>query len=174
MRRAFAVLALLTFGLVPAVARADEEMSEGRALVSAYNSGFQWGIAPGVVFTDGRAGFALGVRVGYGFDLGPLILVPGVRLSGYFTDPNVYVGMPTLKLVFPIDRFAPFLEGGTGVGHVSADGPVSAETGVALLGGGGFMIHFPRFAFGAEASYQIITGTDFQGFGVGPIIAIGF
>ncbi|MDF2694706.1 MAG: hypothetical protein K0S65_3089 [Labilithrix sp.] len=154
---------------------APPPMSEGRMLVSLYNSGFQWGISPGVIISDGKAGFALGLRFGYGFDTGPVILVPGIRLAGYFIDPNVYLGMPTFKLVLPIDRFAPFIEGGAGVGHVSAgDPPNDAATGAALMGGGGFMIHFSRVAFGAEASYQVVTGTDFKGFGVGPILAIGF
>ena len=154
---------------------ADEpEMSEGRMLVSLYNSGFQWGISPGVVFSRGKAGFAIGLRFGYGFDTGPVILVPGVRLSGYFVDPNVYLGMPTFKVVLPIDRFAPFVEGGAGVGHVAGANSTPSETGAALMGGGGFMIHFTRIAFGAEASYQVITGTPFKGFGVGPILALGF
>jgi hypothetical protein len=159
----------------PVQVEEEPRMSEGRMLVSLYNSGFQWGISPGVVFSDGKAGFALGLRFGYGFDTGPVILVPGVRLAAYFIDPNVYLGMPTFKLVLPIDRFAPFVEGGVGVGHVAAgDGDRAAETGASLMGGGGFMIHFSRIAFGAEASYQVITGTDFKGFGVGPILAIGF
>ena len=152
----------------------EERMSEGRQFVSAYHSGFEWGISPGVVFNDGKAGFFLGLRLGYGFDLGPIIAVPGVRLAGYFTDPNVYVGMPTFKVVFPIDRFAPFLEGGAGVGHVTENGRIASANGAALMGGGGLMIHFARFAFGAEASYQVITGTDFKGFGIGPILAFGF
>ena len=164
---------------VPAISQEPEAeeppmMSEGRMLVSLYNSGFHWGIAPGVVFSRGKAGFALGLRFGYGFDTGSVILVPGVRLSGYFVDPNVYLGMPTFKLVLPIDRFAPFVEGGAGVGHVAGANSTPAETGAALMGGGGFMIHFSRVAFGAEASYQVITGTPFKGFGVGPILAIGF
>ena len=146
-------------------------MSEGRLLVSLYNSGFQWGLAPGVVFSSGKAGFFLGLRFGYGIDTGPVIVVPGVRLAGFLLDPNVYLGMPVLKVIVPIDRFAPFLEGGTGVGHVTDP----SETGVALLGGGGFMVHVsPAFAIGAEANYQTITGTGFRGFGVGPILAIGF
>jgi hypothetical protein len=145
-------------------------MSEGRLLVSLYNSGFQWGISPGIVFANGKTGFFLGLRFGYGFDTGPVILVPGVRLAGYFTDPNVYVGMPTFKVVLPIDRFAPFIEGGAGVGHVADP----SKSGLAVMGGGGFMIHFTSFAIGAEASYQIITGTSFKGFSVGPILAIGF
>lgn len=148
----------------------EERMSEGRMLVSAYHSGFQWGISPGVVFSSGKAGFFLGVRLGYGIDTGPVIVVPGVRVAAYFTDPNVYVGMPTFKLVLPIDRFAPFVEGGGGVGHVTDP----SKSGFAWMGGGGFMIHFTRVALGAEASYQAITGTDFSGVSVGPILALGF
>ncbi|MBX3203700.1 MAG: hypothetical protein KF764_01465 [Labilithrix sp.] len=151
-----------------------EPMSEGRTLVSLYNSGFQWGIAPGVVFSRGKAGFAVGLRFGYGFDLDSVIVVPGVRLAGYFIDPNVYLGMPTFKIVLPIDRFAPFVEGGAGVGHVDGDAAAKSANGVALMGGGGFMIHFRPIAIGAEASYQVITGTRFRGFGVGPILALGF
>lgn len=151
-------------------------MSEGRTLVSLYNAGFQWGVSPGVVFHDGDAGFYLGLRLGYGLDLDTIIVVPGVRLAGYFLDPNVYVGMPVLKVVLPIGRFAPFVEGGVGYGHVDADdaSQIGSQDGLALLGGGGFMIHFPRIAFGAEAQYQVVTGTGFKGVGVGPILAIGF
>ena len=145
-------------------------MSEGRMLVSAYNSGFQWGISPGVVFVNGEAGFALGLHFGYGIDTGPVILVPGLRLSGYFTDPSVYIGMPDFKVVIPIDRFAPFVEGGIGVGYVNEP----AKTGLALEGGGGFIVYFRHFAIGAEVSYQTITGTKFHGIGIGPILAIGF
>lgn len=152
------------------IAVSDAPPSEGRLLVSLYNSGFQWGIAPGVIVSRGNVGFALGLRLGYGFDIGSVILVPGARVAAYFVDPNVYLGMPTFKVVLPIDRFAPFVEGGVGIGHV--DDP--AKTGTALMAGGGFMIHFPRFAFGAEASYQAIAGTGFKGFGVGPILAFGF
>lgn len=151
-------------------------MSEGRTLVSLYNSGFNWGIAPGVVVRDGDAGFYLGVSIGYGVDLGPVIVVPGVRGAGYFTDPNVFLGMPTMKLVLPIDRFAPFVQGGIGFGHVARDSgeAIPAKSGVALSGGGGFMVHFPRIAFGAEAAYTVVTGTDFKGISVGPILALGF
>ena len=144
-------------------------MSEGRMLVHVRESGFQWGISPGVVFVNGDAGFALGAHVGYCFDLDSVILVPGIRLAGYFTDPSVYIGMPDFKLAVPIDRFEPFIEGGAGVGHVSDP----AKTGLALFGGGGFMIHFRPIAFGVEANYQTITGTKFRGIGIGPILAIG-
>ena len=151
-------------------AEPEPEMSEGRMLVAAYNSGFQWGISPGIVVVNGDVGFALGARVGYGFDLGAVIVAPGLKVAGFFTDPSVYLGMPTVKLVVPIDRFAPFVEGGVGAGWVSDPG----KTGVALMGGGGFMIHFRHFAFGAEVSYTTITGTNFHGIGFGPILAFGF
>jgi hypothetical protein len=156
--------------VLPPKEETEPRMSEGRMLVSLYNSGFQWGISPGIVFSSGKTGFFLGVRFGYGFDTGPVILVPGIRLAGYFTDPNVYIGMPTFKLVLPIDRFAPFVEGGAGFGYVTEP----SKSGFAWMGGGGFMIHFTRVAFGAEASYQKIAGTDFSGISVGPILAIGF
>ena len=154
-------------------------MSEGRRIVVAWNTGFQWGISPGIVFTGGKASFFLGLRLGYGIDTGHVIIVPGVRLAGYFTDPGVYLGMPVLKLVYPIDRFAPFIEGGAGGGYISENSstnPVTkSQTGVALLAGAGFMVHFTwKFGLGVEGSYQKITGTGFEGFGIGPILALSF
>ncbi len=153
----------------------EAPMSEGRRIVVAWNTGFQWGISPGIIIVDGEASFALGLRFGYGVDTGNLILVPGLRLAGFFSDPAVYLGMPVMKLVLPIDRFAPFLEAGAGVGHVSSTDAVSAKTGVAVLGGGGFMVHFSmKLGLGVEANYQAITGTGFKGFGIGPILALAF
>jgi hypothetical protein len=150
-------------------------MSEGRRLVVAYNSGFHWGLSPGVVLVNGSVGFALGLGFGYGFDTGNVIIVPGLQLSAYFTDPLVLVGLPVVRAVLPIDRFAPFIEGGAGVGNVGKTDTTKSQTGAALMAGGGFMVHFtPSFALGAEVSYQTITGTGFEGIGVGPIIAIGF
>jgi hypothetical protein len=163
----------------PAAAE-PEEMSEGRRIVVAYNTGFQWGLSPGVVFAGSKASFVLGLRLGYGIDTGKVIVVPGVRLSAYFTDPNVYLGMPVMKLVYPIGHFAPFVEAGAGVGYIAgydldSRTSVAAQTGVALLGGGGFMVHFGwKFGLGIEANYQTVTGTDFHGFGIGPILAIAF
>ncbi len=148
-----------------------EPVSEGKLIVLAYNTGFQWSLSPGVIFAGGKTGFAFGARFGYGIETGPVILVPGVKLDGYFLDPNVYLGMPMMKVVLPIDRFAPFVEGGAGVGHVTDP----AKTGLAAFGGVGFMIHpSASFAIGAEGTYQAILGTDFSGFGIGPILAIAF
>jgi len=80
----------------------------------------------------------------------------------------------------PIDRFAPFIEGGAGIGYVAGYDidtrtSVDAKTGVALLVGGGFMVHFTwKFGLGVEANYQTVTGTDFHGIGIGPILALAF
>lgn len=157
---------------VPEPEEPREEMSEGRRIVSAWNSGFQWGLSPGVGFSNGKAGFLLGARVGYGFDTGTVILVPAVHASAYFLDPTVLIGMPMFRVIFPLNRFAPFVEGGVGVGHVAG---LASQTGAALSGGGGFMLHFTRsFALGAEATYQVITGTNFKGVAIGPIIAFAF
>lgn len=160
-----------------AVAQEEEEpaMSEGRRIVVAWNTGFQWGLAPGIIVSGGKASFALGLRFGYGLDTGTVILVPGLRLAGYFSSPGVYLGMPIMKLVLPIDRFAPFVEAGAGIGYIGAGDTTGSQTGLALLGGGGFMVHFTmKFGLGVEANYQVITGTEFRGFGIGPIIALAF
>ncbi len=156
-------------------------MSEGRRIVVAYNAGFHWAIAPGIVFAD-KAAFALSLRFGYGIDTGSVVVAPGLQASAYFTDPNVFTGVPLVRLVYPIDRFAPFAEGGAGFGHVASASTSSGNTttteskdGLAVLVGTGFMFHFSvAFGLGVEGSYQLITGTDFKGWGIGPVLAIGF
>jgi hypothetical protein len=158
----------------PSPSGEERPMSEGRAIVAAYNTGFHWGLTPGIVWVNGTAGALLGLRFGYGFDTGSVILVPGVGLTGYFTSPSVYLGIPELRVVYPIDRFAPFIVGGAGFGAITGDGSAS-KNGVALTGGGGFTFHFSTsFALGVEATYTTITGTDLNSFGVGPILAIAF
>jgi hypothetical protein len=142
-----------------------------RAAVAPYYSGFHVGIDPGVVFGNGKTAFALALRLEYGIDTGTLIIAPGVALGAYFLDPNVYVGMPTAKLVLPIGWFVPFIEGGAGVGEVTDP----SQTGLALLGAGGFMIHAsPNVALGIEAGYETILGTDFGVFSLGPVLAFSF
>jgi len=142
-----------------------------RAAIASYYAGFHFGIDPGVVFENGKPGFALGLRLEYGIDTGTLIVAPGVALAAYFLDPNVYIGMPTVKLALPIGWFVPFIEGGAGVGQVTQ--PLT--TGLALLGGGGFMIHAsPNVALGVEAGYEAILGTDFGAILLGPVLALSF
>lgn len=144
---------------------------EGRMLVARGNTGFQASVAPGVVIVNGDAGFSLGVRVGYGFDTGSLILVPSGRFAGYFFDRTALAVMPSLKVILPIDRWAPFIEGGVGYGHVSDP----SSNGAAYLAGGGLMVYIdPRFAVGAEAYYQGISGSDFNAVAFGPSFAAAF
>lgn len=162
----------------PAPPQQEEEpkpkMSEGRALVSAYHAGFQLGLAPGILIGRNRTSFLFAARVGYGFDLGAVILSPGLRVGMYFLDPNVYLGVPLMKVLFPIDRFVPFVEGGVGIGHLTKSALIPEHTGAVYLAGGGFMLHFTKVVLGAEAIYQTMPGTEFAGLSIGPILAIGF
>jgi hypothetical protein len=142
-----------------------------RARIAGHYAGFHGGISPGVVFGNGKAGFAIALHLEYGFDTGTVIIAPGLSLGAYFLDPNVYIGMPTAKLVFPIEWFVPFIEGGAGVGQLTQP----STTGLALLGGGGFMIHASlNLALGLEAGYETILGTGFSVITLGPILALSF
>lgn len=142
--------------------------SEGRRLAVLANTKLQLLLTPGIVFVGDNAGVFLGIRAGWGIDLGSVIVVPGVRLAGYFTDPAAYVGMPVAKVVLPLGRFAPFVEAGGGIGHVTSP----RETAASLFGGGGVMVHFSEaFGLGVGGSYEVITSTAFAALGVGPILA---
>jgi hypothetical protein len=156
------------------VVEEDEEpkkprASEGRRLAVIANKKLQLLLTPGIVFVRENAGVFLGIRAGWGFDLGSVIIVPGIRLAGYLTNPAAYVGMPIGKVILPLGRFAPFIEAGAGIGHVT--GP--RETSASLLGGGGFMVHFSEaIGLGVGASYEVITSTAFDALGVGPILGL--
>lgn len=150
--------------------------SEARAesAAEAANKGFKLGLGPIVLVpTDGGplgGGLILDAR--YGIGVGPLILGPGGRLSGYFISGRfIGTAMPTLRLTVPIGPLAPFILGGVGGGWLSNP----SEGGVALLGGGGLMIHVGRvLAVGVEATYQAVTGTEFKTLAIGPALSIGF
>lgn len=145
----------------------------GRDIVVAYNTGFQWNIAPGIFFpSGGDPAFALSGMVGYGFDTGSVIVVPGVSAAAYFpTGTRILMALADTRVVLPIGHFAPFVRGGIGPGHITDP----SHTGLALRGGGGFMVHFSmNFGLGVEALYQTITGTGFQGLMIGPVIALAF
>jgi len=150
---------------------AGEPTHRGRELVARRYTGLRWSIAPGAVFRSGKAGFSLAGRLEYGVDTGSVIVMPGLSLAGYFLDPNVYVGMPTVELVLPLGPFAPFVEGGAGVGAVTQP----SQTSLAVLGGGGFVLHpTPSFMLGLEVGYETIVGTDFRVIILGPIFAFSF
>jgi hypothetical protein len=159
----------------PPEAAAAPDVDRQRELVARYYAGLHVGIDPGIVVGGGKTSFSLAVRGEYGIDTGTVILAPGVELAAYFIDPNAYVGLATLKLAIPIGWFVPFVQGGAGIGHVAAGVTQPSATGTALLGAGGFMIHAsPRFAFGVEAGYEAIVGTDFGVVIVAPMAAFAF
>jgi hypothetical protein len=180
--RTLLVTAMLVLAFAPS-SRTEAQAAEAyagsynpptsRDIVVAYNVGWRFSIAPGVFIPvdDGNIGFSIAGDVRYGFDLGPLVLAPGVRLAGYFpSDLTVLAGLGTLRATFPVGMFGPFVQGGVGPGWVSEP----SKAGLAWLAGGGFMVHFgTRFGFGAEASYQAITGTDFNALFIGPSFLIG-
>ena len=154
-----------------------DEVDEERAIVLAYNTGFQWHVAPGIAFPSGggAAALYLNASFGYGFEAGAVVLTPALRITGYFTDPAAYLGMATGRVTLPVGRFAPFVEVGAGPGLVSATsgaGGDPSQVGVAWAAGGGAMFHFnARFGLGAQAGYQAITNTSFKAITFGPMIA---
>lgn len=166
---ASAALALVA-ALATKTAAAYDESS---AAVVA-NKGFKMGIGPILLVpTDGGPlGGGLGLDLRYGIGADPVIIAPGARLTGYYISKRfVGIVMPTARVTFPLGPFAPFLLGGVGGGWLSNP----SEGGLALMGGGGLMIHFGRvLAIGAEATYQTVLSTELKSFAIGPAIHIGF
>lgn len=136
------------------------------------NKGLHFGLGPVLLVPpDNRPlGGGLDLDLRYGIGAEPFIIAPGGRLAGYFISRRfVGMGMPTLRVTAPLGPLAPFLIGGVGGGHITNP----SENGLALMGGGGLMVHFGSvLAVGAEATYQVITGTEFRAFTIGPSIAI--
>jgi len=167
-RAAFAAAMLAV--CAPSAASAYDESS---AAVVA-NEGLHFGLGPVLLIPpDGRpVGGGLDFDLRYGIGIDPIILAPGGRLAGYFISGRfIGTAMPTGRVTFPLGPFAPFLVGGAGGGWITNP----SEGGVALLAGGGLMIHVGRFfAIGAEAAYQVITSTEFQELAIGPSILFGF
>ena len=163
-----AALAALPVLFAPRAAHAyDEDSAAVRA-----NKGLHFGFGPVLLVPPNNrplgGGLALDLRYGIGVE--PFILAPGGRLAGYFISGRfVGMGMPTLRVTVPLGPLAPFLIGGVGAGVLTNP----TESGLALLGGGGLMVHFGSvLAVGVEATYQTITGTEFKSFAIGPSIAL--
>lgn len=169
-----AVLLVLT--LLAGSARAEELGREpsAREVVVAYNTGLRAAIEPGILLPSGggRVGFSLAADVRYGFELGPTIVAPGVRITGYFpSDAFGLTALATTRLTVPVGLFGPFIVGGLGPGHLSEP----SHTGLAWLGGGGLMIHIgASFGIGAQAYYQGITGSGFRSLSLGPTLLLSF
>lgn len=166
----FALTVATATVLTTSEASADEE---GDSAAMAANKGLRIGIGPELLVPtdDGPMGGGLILDGRYGIKAGPTVLAPGGRLAGYIISSRfIGTAMPTFRVTLPVGPLAPFLVGGIGVGGLSNPG----ESGLALLGGGGLMIHLGRIvAIGAEVTYQRITGTEFQTLGIGPAIHFG-
>lgn len=156
---------------LPRAARAQEGTEDSAAIDA--NRGLHIGLGPVLLLpTDGGpAGGGLDVSGRYGIKAGPTILAPGGRLAGYLLSSRfIGTAMPTFRVTVPAGPLAPFLMGGLGPGWISNP----SEAGVAVLGGGGLMVHFGRvLAIGGEVSYQAITNTEFRSIAFGPSILIG-
>ena len=168
-------LAVVTAAVVIGSARdaSAQEEHEDSVAMSA-NRGFKLGIGPTLLLpmrSGGPYGGGLNLEGRYGIKAGPTVIAPGGMLAGYLQSSRFTgLAMPTLRITLPIGPLAPYGLGGVGGGWISNP----SESGVALMGGGGLMIHFGRIiAIGAEATYQTITGTDFAGWAIGPAIAFG-
>ena len=166
---------LVTAAAVVGVSRnaSAQEQREESAAMSA-NRGFKLGLGPTLLLPmreGGPYGGGLNIEGRYGIKAGPTAIAPGGLLAGYLISSRfIGLAMPTLRVTLPVGPFAPYAVGGVGGGWISN----ASEGGVALLGGGGLMIHFGRvFAIGAEATYQTITGTEFGGVALGPAFSFG-
>jgi hypothetical protein len=154
----------------------DEERrdGEGDSAAMAANRGLRFGLGPVLLLPSrdgGPYGGGLDFHLNYGIKAGPTVIAPGGLLGGYLQSSRfVGIAMPTVRLTLPVGPLAPFVIGGIGGGWIGNP----AESGVALLGGGGLMVHFGRIlGVGVEASYQTITGTEFSSVVLGPSIRFG-
>lgn len=150
--------------------QASEEPS-ARTLTAAYYTGFRWGISPGVAFVDGNAAFALSLYLGYGFDTGSVIFVPGATIASIFSANTFVYATPELRLVYPIGMFAPFISGGAGPGFTTSP----SQGAFVVRGGGGFTVHpSAKFAIGIEGGYMAYVGLNSAGPYIGPILSFAF
>jgi hypothetical protein len=162
------LLAVVALVATPRVAAAQEQAT---SVAAQQNRGLKVGLEPTLVLplrSNGPWGGGLSVDGRYGIPVGRTVIAPGGRISGYLiSERAIGIAMPTARVTVPVGPLAPYLVGGVGVGVVTND----SEAGAALLGGGGMMIHVGRgVAFGAEATYQTITGTEFNTVTISPTI----
>jgi hypothetical protein len=156
----------------PRVAKAQEGEYDSTAMEQS--RGLHLGVGPTLLLplrSEGPYGGGVTVEGRYGIQVGPTVVAPGARAGGYvIADRVVVVAMPMARVVLPVGPLAPYLVGGVGIGGLTND----SEGGAALLGGGGLMIHVGRVvAFGAEGTYQTITGTELHTWIITPTIAFG-
>ncbi len=146
------------------------------SLVRQNSVGLRLVIAPGVFIpTTGSSGFTLGVVVGYGLDLGPVIVTPAVMFQGsWASNLSIYSGLGGARVTVPLGNFGPFVEAALGYGNIS--GPAGYNKGgLEIRVGGGFIYFFSRnFALGLTVDYDTITDTPYQTWIFAPTILLSF
>ena len=167
-------LGIAVLATMVGTARAQPSYDEpsARDVVVAYNTGLRVSIMPGIILSDGDVGFSIAGDLRYGFEVGPFVMAPGLRLSGFFPPGFVVLtAIANLRLTLPLGPVGPYILGGVGPGYVTEP----SQAGLAYQAGGGLMIHIGRsFALGAEAVYFGITGTEFRTLFIGPALLLGF
>lgn len=116
--------------------------------------GFDWRISPGVFvpLDAGSAGFLLSDHIGYGIDLGKLIVSPGLSFPFFFIENNFSLAVAgEVQVYLPIGPIAPY-------GQVAAGAFVPTNVGSAgffFRGGAGLMWFANSYVgVGAELSYN--------------------
>jgi hypothetical protein len=147
---------------------------DGRERTSAFYSNFRFGLSPGIFLSrnGGSPGLSVGGYMGYGFDTGSLIVVPGASAALMFASSrNIYSLVPEVRLVMPIGFVAPFVDAGAGPLFDRSPEGDKVVLGVRL--GGGFSLHPSRsFALGLSASYLLVPARpQVAGLTIAPIIA---
>jgi hypothetical protein len=152
----------------PQAAAAPAAPAPEPSLVRRYAVGPRLIIAPGVFIpSTGSAGFSLGIIGGYGFDLGPIILTPGVMGQGsWSSDWNVYSGLGGLRVTLPLGNFGPYVEAALGYGHVG--GPSTTPPGARGAGAGFILFFSPSFALGLSVNYDTVVDTPYKTWIIAP------
>ena len=147
------------------------------SLVRQNSVGLRLIIAPGVFIpSTGSSGFTLGVVVGYGLDLGPVIVTPAVMFQGSWASnlSSLLRSSEAHGSPCPLGNFGPFVEAALGYGNVS--GPAGySKGGLEIRVGGGFIYFFSRsFALGLTVDYDTIIDTPYQTWIIAPTILLSF
>lgn len=170
-------LALVVAASAPATAAAYDAKSPA----ASANQDLRFGLAPVLLVpaAGGTVGGGLHLELRYGIGADPVIVAPGGRIAAYYlADRFAFLGMPNVRVTLPAGAFAPYLVAGAGLGAVTSSTSEGSDridaTGLALMGGGGCMVHFTAsFGLGVEVTYQTITSSDFSAVAIAPAFAIG-
>lgn len=116
--------------------------------------GLNWRVTPGVFvpLDAGSAGFLLSDHIGYGIDLGKLIISPGLSVPFFFIENNFSLAVAgEVQAYMPLGPVAPYAQ-------IAAGAFVPTNVGSAgfFFRGGAGIIWFANsyFGIGAELSYN--------------------